>query len=116
MKRVRIGNDLTVSLLIKNNGATYDLTGKEVKVYLVSPSSNTLIGDTVINSNNISFVFKGVDQLICGKYNVLVKITDGSLTHTLDSLDGFKLVDRSYKAGGSDGNFEVESVNLTFSV
>ncbi len=113
MQRIRIGNDLSVSIFIYNNGAIYDLTGKTVKLYLVSPVSKTLITPT-INSNNISFVFPGSDQKVCGKYNVEIEIASGSNKNTLDSCEGFKLVDRSCKIGGDDGEFIVNSIQLYF--
>lgn len=91
----------------------YDLTGKTVKVYLISPVSRSIVSPT-ISLNSISFVFSGSDQKVCGKYNMEIEIISGSSKHTLDSCDGFKLVDRSCKTGGDDGEFDVNSVDLTF--
>jgi len=115
MKRIRIGNNINVSISIYNNGMAYDLTGKTVKTYLISPVSKSEVVPS-INSNNISFIFSGSDQKICGKYNVAVEILSGSNKNTVDSIDGFKLVDRTCKIGGENGELNIESLVVSLEI
>lgn len=115
MKRIRIGNDLDILISIYNNGNAYDLTDKGVKLYLLTPVSRIDTRCTVI-SNIIKVHFSGENQKICGKYNIEIEIISGNSKNTLDSCDGFKLVDQSFKTGGEDGDFHVSSLNFTLNV
>lgn len=115
MKRIRIGNDLDISISVYNNGSAYDLTDKSVKLYLLTPVSR-IDTQCIVASNIIEFRFLGDDQKICGKYNIEVEIISGNNKNTLDSCDGFKLVDRSYKAGGEDGEFQVNSMDFSLNI
>ena len=115
MKRIRIGNDLDVSISVYNNGSAYDLTGKSVKLYLLTPVSRIDTQCTVV-SNMIKFRFLGEEQKICGRYNIEIEISSANSKNTLDSCDGFKLVDRSCKTGGEDGEFQVNSMNFALNI
>lgn len=100
MEKIRIGNDISVTWGIVNSGEPYDLSGKDLKLYLSSPNRIRVeIQDFQVQGNVISFVFYGKDQKAAGIYSCTLVENEGQEgMMTVDSCNVFQLVDWSCRA------------------
>ena len=97
MEKIRIGNDISVTWGIMNSGEPYDLSGKDLKLYLSSPNRIRVeIQDFQVQGNVLSFVFYGKDQKATGIYSCTLVENEGQKGMlTVDSCNVFQLVDWS---------------------
>lgn len=102
MRRIRIGNDIDIKVSVTRDGGKEDFTGKTVSVFLNSPTRSYPVSNFNINENEITFSFPGSMQEDCGDYTVTVKQEWGENQNISDTFIAFKLVERSYMAGGTD--------------
>ena len=105
MEKIRKGNDITVLWEIYAvSGGTerpYDLSGRNLTLYLRSPFGKEKVQSYSIEANTIRFTFYGKDQSHIGKYSLTLVENEGvEGMHTLDECDAFELVSCSCKAGG----------------
>lgn len=100
MEKIRIGNDISVTWGVMNSGEPYDLSGKDLKLYLSSPNRIRIeIRDFQVDGNVISFVFYGKDQKATGIYSCTLVENEGQKRMlTVDSCNVFQLVDWSCRA------------------
>lgn len=99
MKRIRIGNNIHVSIILTDGKSGVDLSSSEIEVYLNSPFNSVKVDNLVKSGNTVEFDFTGSQQKYCGSYFVTLKKTNGSDVFVSDSLEAFKLVDNSVMSG-----------------
>ncbi|MDR0973790.1 MAG: leucine-rich repeat domain-containing protein [Prevotellaceae bacterium] len=119
MKRIRIGNDISVQVAITRNGLPEDFTGKTYTLYLNTPFKRIQITDYTMYLNILSFTYLGKDQTNTGDYSITFKeiLSDGSSQNIVDSFIVFKLVRCSVEAGGADsGGVQTSAVNVGMDV
>ena len=119
MERIRKGNDIEIQWSIYAsdgmNEAPYDLSGKNVSLYLKSQFGTTQVSEFAVKDNVVSFTFYGKDQKHTGAYSLLLVENDGMLgMHTVDECDAFSLVSHSCNTGG-EAEGRVECISLQFS-
>ena len=103
MKDIRIGNDIVVRWELYNQKQAFDLSGKDVKLYLKNKYGEQEIDRFSISGNAITFTFYGKDQLRLGKHSLEVVISIGEKsTITTDACDFVNFVPCSCNAGGND--------------
>ena len=115
MKDTRIKNDIKVMWHILNEGAPYDIEGKDVSLYLITPFGKVKIDDFTIDKNVIHWTFFGKDQKTVGIYGLEMSINeDREGMVTTDKCKFVRLVAHSCMVGGADeGNVETETIELT---
>lgn len=118
MEKIRKGNDIEIQWAIYAgkgiNEAPYDLTGKNVTLYLKNSFGAQEVYEYTIEKHVIRFTFWGKDQKQTGKYSLMLIENEGRPgMHTVDECDAFNLVNHSCETGGeSEGR--VECVHLQF--
>ena len=114
-KRIRIGNDIKVVWsLLDGQGQPYDLTGKNIKVFLHCGTHTMIpITDFVVDGNKIDFLYLGKDQEIQGRYNVCcVENESEDDMHTVDICEAFILVPHTWQSGGEDACSHIETTTI----
>lgn len=117
MEKVRIGNTIALSweIFITENGKTlpYDLSGKNISVYLVNAFGRVKIDKFFVEGNLLSFSWEGSEQKHAGVYQMTLIENEGeSSMHTLDKCDAFELV-RCSCFEEDDDNDIVKDVELS---
>lgn len=118
MEKIRKGNDIKVQWAIYAgtgiNEAPYDLTGKNLSLYLKNQFGRTEVYDFTTEKHVLSFMFWGKNQQNTGVYSIMLVENEGREgMHTVDECDAFQLVSHSCETGGeSEGR--VECVHLQF--
>lgn len=118
MEKIRKGNDIKVQWAIYAgtgiNEAPYDLTGKNLSLYLKNQFGRTEVYDFTTEKHVLSFMFWGKNQQNTGIYSIMLVENEGREgMHTVDECDAFQLVSHSCETGGeSEGR--VECVHLQF--
>lgn len=114
MKRIRIGNDIRIKWTITRNGSPEDFLGKDVRVMLVSSYREEVPSTFTIDGNVVYIQYDGKDQLINGRYVLLLVENYGSESMTtLDHCDAFELVPHSCMTGGETcSNIEISTLEL----
>ena len=120
MKRIRIGNDITLlwKVLLKG-GEPYNLEGKNLFLCYTTLSGVTEVKDFSVNENTLTWTFLGKDQKVTGAYTLTLVENKGEKGMlTVDVCEPFRLVDRSCMAddGNTCGNVSVESVEVESSI
>ena len=118
MEKIRKGNDIEVLWAIYAgegiNEAPYDLTGKNLTLYIRNQFGRKEIYDFEVNRHVLRWMFWGKDQSQLGKYSLELVENEGRQgMHTVDECDAFQLVNHSCETGGeSEGR--VECIHLQF--
>lgn len=118
MEKIRKGNDIEIQWAIYAgkgiNEAPYDLTGKNVTLYLKNSFGTQEVYDYTIEKHVIRFTYWGKDQKQTGKYSLMLIENEGRPgMHTVDECDAFNLVNHSCETGG-EAEGRVECVHLQF--
>lgn len=118
MEKIRKGNDIEVQWAIYAgvgiNEAPYDLTGRNVTLYLKNQFGRKEVSDYTIDRHVIKFTFFGKDQQQTGTYSLELVENEGRQgMHTVDECDAFTLVNHSCETGG-DSEGRVECIHLQF--
>lgn len=118
MENIRKGNDIEIKWAIYVgsgiNEAPYDLTGKNLSLYLRTQYGRTEVYDFSVDKHVLSFTLWGKDQSKTGVYSLeLVENEGREGMHTVDECDAFKLVNHSCETGG-DTEGRVECIHLQF--
>lgn len=118
MEKIRKGNDIEIQWAIYVgkgfNEVPYDLTGKNLTLYLKDSFGLIEVEDYSVQGNIISFVFWGKDQKRTCIYSITLVENEGMEgMHTVDECEAFSLVNHSCETGGeSEGR--VECIHLQF--
>lgn len=118
MEKIRKGNDIEIQWAIYAgqgiNEAPYDLSGRNLTLYLRNQFGRTEVYDFKTERHILSFSFYGKDQKHTGTYSIeLVENEGREGMHTVDECDAFTLVSHSCQTGGeSEGR--VECIHLQF--
>ena len=118
MKNIRIGNDINVAWSLYRDDAPFPLEGENISLHLQTPYGRIDLEDFSVEGNVISWIFRGKNQKVLGKYSLILFINKGEdgMVAT-DACDFVNLVDCSCKVGRDDGcGVETEYVNLTSKV
>lgn len=118
MEKIRKGNDIEVLWAIYAgegiNEAPYDLTGKNLTLYVRNQFGRKEIYDFEVSKHVLRWMFWGKDQSQLGTYSLeLVENEGREGMHTVDECDAFQLVSHSCETGG-DSEGRVECVHLQF--
>lgn len=118
MKKIPCGNDIPLHWSLLRYGVSFDLTGKNVTVYLRSPNNVEKITDFTVTGNVIFWTYYGKDQKTCGKYSLILRVNEGEIGMiTTFACNAFELVKCSCYAGGvDDDNIVTEPILLTSDV
>lgn len=118
MEKIRIGNDINIKWEIYASSTDgtipYDLTGKDINLYVKAPYCSNKIEDMSINGHVVSFIFRGKDQKRMGIYKLILVENEGKDgMHTVDECNAFALVGCTcHEENGSESGINVESVGL----
>ena len=118
MEKIRKGNDITVLWKIYAvSGGTekpYDLSGRNLTLYLRSPFGKEKVQSYSIETNTIRFTFYGKDQVHTGEYTLTLVENEGRENmQTVDECKAFALVLCSCDAGGDkESKVEVTTLEL----
>lgn len=118
MEKIRKGNDIEVQWAIYTgfgiNEAPYDLTGRNLTLYLRNQFGRQEVYEYTIDKHIIRFMYWGKDQKQTGTYSIeLVENEGREGMHTVDECDAFTLVNHSCQTGG-DSEGRVECIHLQF--
>ena len=118
MEKIRKGNDIEVLWAIYAgegiNEAPYDLTGKNLTLYVRNQFGRKEVYDFEVNKHVLRWMFWGKDQSQLGKYSLELVENEGRQgMHTVDECDAFQLVSHSCETGG-DNEGRVECIHLQF--
>ena len=119
MEQFRLGNDIEIlwSIEAESKGSKfpYDLSGKNLSLYLSHQFGKIKIEAFSINENVLSFTYLGKDQKYSGKYSLTLVENEGvEGMHTVDECDAFELVKCSCIVGGSEeSNVKIVKVELS---
>lgn len=114
MKKIRIHNDIDISLTVSRDGMVEDFTGKEIVLFLSVRGEEMLITEYTIEGNIISFRFPALKQTRLGAYSLTLQVKEGENINTVDKCNVFELVKSSCQIGGQDEpNIRTESVELS---
>lgn len=106
---LRIGNDAnfewSVKKVVGDEKVPYDLTGRNLQLFLVGRVDRIEVTDFVVNENVISWTFFGKDQQHTGIYNALLVENMGEERMvTVDIQYAVTLVPHSWIITGEDGD------------
>ena len=118
MKRIRKGNDIMVTWSIFDKGTKlpYDLTGRDITLYVRRRNSNEVKQTSFrIEENRVIWLFLGKDQEDVGIYSLKLVENDGKDDmRTVDVCDVFNLVSHSCQCSSDDDeNVKTESIELS---
>lgn len=115
MKRIRIGNDVSVSLRVLTAGEACPLEGRNLRLVLRDPKGDNSEVDFSAVGNTIGFVFPGREQKHIGRYGVELWENEGRAQQAVaDVSEAFVLVQRSDEQGGNDtADLRTELVELS---
>lgn len=97
MKKIRIGNTIDIRWEVfigdGDDATPYDLTGKNLTVYLSNAFERVNIDKFSTNENVLNFTWEGKDQRYAGVYQMILIENNGEPEmKTLDERDAFELV------------------------
>lgn len=116
MRSVRIHNDIHFKWTIdRGDGEPYDLTGRDLRLWMVNGSQSIEFKDFTINENSIHWDFFGKDQYKMGAYDVILCENAGKEGEvTIDEQDIVTLVAHTANADAEqDSQVEAEYVIVT---
>lgn len=102
MEKIRIGNDIAIKWAIyaadmlaevqPETPTPYDLTGRDLSLYVEMGAIRTRIRDFEVNGNEVRFTFFGMYQTTEGVYRLTLVENEGMRgMHTVDYEDAFRL-------------------------
>ena len=114
MKRIRIGNDINISLRVLTAGEGRPLEGRNLRLVLRDPKGGELDVDFSIVGNTVAFVYPGRKQRHIGRYSVELWENDGEPRQAVADVNGaFELVRWSDEQGGNDtAELQTETLEL----
>lgn len=102
-RRITAGNDAPFRWAVKLQGKPFDLSGKDVKVYVINSRGEIPVARLTIEGNEVSGVFEGRYQTRLGEHSLSLRINEGRPEmKTAAVANVFELVQWSADAGGSD--------------
>lgn len=105
MRKIRIGNDISVQWVITHNGIPESLEDRKLNLQLSCMYGKHDITDYTIVGNTIRFTFYGKDQKSCGNYTLTLFENKGEKgMMVVDACDVFKLVPKSCMESESEEN------------
>lgn len=118
MEKIRKGNDIRIKWAIYAgkgvNELPYDLTGKNITIYLKNAYDAIKVTDFIIEKHIIKFMFWGAEQEHTGSYSLTLVENEGLKgMRTVDECDAFALVNHSFQTGGK-AESHVECKHLRF--
>lgn len=110
MKRLRIGNDISITWNVTKNGESVDLSDKKVYLYFTNPKGREEVNDISISGSTISCTLPGLDQSILGIYTLTADIRDdeGNRIMIKDKCGIFELVGRSCEESTEETDYTIE--------
>lgn len=117
MRKIRIGNDIDVTLKVNHGKDAADFTGKDLSLFLVSPYEEIRVYDFKVEDNVISFTYKGVEQKHLGRYYITLYEKYGDEKQNVgDTQDAFVLVPRSTQINDTAGGNGFVSLDVNMAV
>lgn len=97
MKVIRKGNDINIlwEIFGEIDGvkSPYDLTGKDLSLYLENKYGRKEVTDFSTEENMVVWSFRGKDQKNLGVYSLILVVNEGEeFMHTIDECDAFEIV------------------------
>ena len=103
MIRLTAGNDTPFIWAVKLQGQPFDLSGKDVKVYVINSRGEIPVASLNIEGNRVSGVFEGRYQTRLGMHSLALRVNEGRPEmKTATVANAFELVQWSADAGGSE--------------
>lgn len=103
MIRLTAGNDTPFIWVVKLQGQPFDLSGKDVKVYVINSRGEIPVANLNIEGNRVSGVFEGRYQTRLGMHSLALRVNEGRPEmKTATVANAFELVQWSADAGGSE--------------
>jgi len=117
MKTYRLGNTITIRWTISlANGEPFTLNPETVELVAIAPHHSMIIDDFTVDSNVLTWIFKGSEQKYLGPYTLTLIQNRGKVDMvTVDICEAFALVPWSCMAGGNDDAAGVETESLEIS-
>lgn len=117
MKTYRLGNTITIKWTISlANGEPFTLNPETVELVAIAPHHSMIIDDFTVDSNVLTWIFKGSEQKYLGPYTLTLIQNRGTVDMvTVDICEAFSLVPWSCMAGGTDDAAGVETESLEIS-
>lgn len=101
--RITAGNDAPFRWAVKLQGKPFDLSGKDVKVYVINSRGEIPVARLTIEGHEVSGVFEGRYQTRLGEHSLVLRVNEGRPEmKTATVANVFELVQWSADAGGSD--------------
>lgn len=115
MKKIRIGNDIRITMTVLRNGRPEDLSSSILKLNLKNAVKTIAVEDFTVSGNVVEFVFLGKEQRQNGVYTItLYEFYDDGGQSVVDKCDAFRLVPCSCQTGGEDEpNITTESIEVS---
>ena len=102
-RRITAGNDAPFRWAVKLQGKPFDLSGKDVKVYVINSRGEIPVARLTIEGHEVSGVFEGRYQTRLGEHSLVLRVNEGRPEmKTATVANVFELVQWSADAGGSD--------------
>ena len=112
MRRIRIGNDIQVSVNVNMGEDT--LVGKNIQVYLNSQFGSELLTGYKVEGSKIIIELPGSKNKVCGSYFITLVLVSESSLHTIDSDEEWKLVDNTEMSDKKNSSFnKKEFITIT---
>jgi hypothetical protein len=116
MRKIRIGNTIEINWEVfmgeGDDMTPYDLTGKNITIYLTNAFGRVRIEDYTTDGNVLRFTWEGKDQKHVGIYQMTLVENEGQDDmRTLDENDALELVRCSCMEDDEENN--VEEVELS---
>lgn len=115
IRKIRIGNTITIRFRLKTGGEEMPLEGRDIKVLMVNESGYAVyIPHTISGTCDIEVKIEGRNDMSIGKYFVEVWENKGKVNELVVDFDAFILVPRTMNCGCvSDENcLSVEDVSV----
>lgn len=96
MKKIRIGNDIAITLHVRHDGLPADFTDRRLTLLLVCGYRKMKVDNFTVDGDKVTFLYKGVEQETLGKYYITLYENYGEDSQNVsDTFDTFELVPRS---------------------
>lgn len=102
-RRITAGNDAPFRWAVKLQGKPFDLSGKDVKVYVINSRGEIPVAGLSIEGHEVSGMFEGRYQTRLGEHSLVLRVNEGRPEmKTAAVANVFELVQWSADAGGSN--------------
>lgn len=102
-RRITAGNDAPFRWAVKLQGKPFDLSGKDVKVYVINSRGEIPVAGLSIEGHEVSGMFEGRYQTRLGQHSLVLRVNEGRPEmKTAAVANVFELVQWSADAGGSN--------------